>query len=96
MCSQSVTDAAGPSGIRQDDDHGGPQQGGRVYMYAIQDVLVSDLCLGFHPVEGAKPTLENKDFGFIQNVKFVDCSSDKVSWAPCTRPRPHEKTWHIN
>jgi hypothetical protein len=41
-------------------------------MYAIQDVLVSDLCLGFHPVEGAKPTLENKDFGFIQNVKFVD------------------------
>jgi hypothetical protein len=31
MCLQSVTDAAGPSGRRQDDDHGGPQQGGEVY-----------------------------------------------------------------
>ena len=40
--------------------------------YPIQDVLVLDLCLGFHPVEGAKPTVENKDFGVIQNVRFVD------------------------
>jgi hypothetical protein len=40
--------------------------------YAIGDVLVSDLCLGFHPVHGAKPTQENKDFGFLQNISFVD------------------------
>ena len=40
--------------------------------YSIGDVLVSDLCLGFHPVHGAKPTQENKDFGFLQNISFVD------------------------
>ena len=40
--------------------------------YPIEDVLVSDLCLGFHSTDGAKPTSANKDFGFLQNMAFID------------------------
>ena len=45
--------------------------------YPIEDVLVSDLCLGFHPSDGAKPTVENKDFGVIQNLRYVDSLVDQ-------------------
>ena len=45
--------------------------------YPIEDVLVSDLCLGFHPSDGAKPTVENKDFGVIQNLRYVDSLLDQ-------------------
>jgi len=45
--------------------------------YPLEDVLVSDLCLGFHPSDGAKPTVENKDFGVIQNLRYVDSLLDQ-------------------
>ena len=40
--------------------------------YPLTDVIVSDLCVGFHPAHGAKPTSDNKDFGFVQNMKVID------------------------
>ena len=40
--------------------------------YPLTDVFVSDLCVGFHPAHGAKPTSDNKDFGFVQNMKVID------------------------
>ena len=45
--------------------------------YPIEDILVSDLCLGFHHSDGAKPTVENKDFGVIQNLRYVDSLLDQ-------------------